>query len=76
MWNEFFKENRDVKTESGTFRCYLTAAEKPGAPLLVLLHGGGFSALSWAHFSVGSLKTPNLAKFNHQFTNFSLIFQR
>ncbi|KFB45558.1 AGAP008336-PA-like protein [Anopheles sinensis] len=51
MWDEFFTEKKDVETKQGKFRVYLTGPSEPGAPLLVLLHGGGFSALSWAHFS-------------------------
>ena len=52
MWDEFFAEKKDVETKQGKFRVYLSAPSEAGAPLLVLLHGGGFSALSWAHFSV------------------------
>uniref|UniRef100_A0A182XLB2 Protein phosphatase methylesterase 1 n=1 Tax=Anopheles quadriannulatus TaxID=34691 RepID=A0A182XLB2_ANOQN len=51
MWDEFFAEKKDVETKQGKFRVYLSAPSEAGAPLLVLLHGGGFSALSWAHFS-------------------------
>uniref|UniRef100_A0A182P8M0 Protein phosphatase methylesterase 1 n=1 Tax=Anopheles epiroticus TaxID=199890 RepID=A0A182P8M0_9DIPT len=51
MWDEFFAEKKDVETKQGKFRVYLSAPTEPGAPLLVLLHGGGFSALSWAHFN-------------------------
>uniref|UniRef100_A0A182TG35 Protein phosphatase methylesterase 1 n=1 Tax=Anopheles melas TaxID=34690 RepID=A0A182TG35_9DIPT len=51
MWDEFFAEKKDVETKQGKFRVYLSAPTEAGAPLLVLLHGGGFSALSWAHFS-------------------------
>lgn len=36
-----------------TFRIYRTKEpEKPG-PVLLLLHGGGYSGLTWAHFCVG-----------------------
>ncbi|XP_058057557.1 protein phosphatase methylesterase 1 [Anopheles bellator] len=53
MWNAFFAEKRDVETGQGKFRVYLSGppVEAGNAPLLVLLHGGGYSALSWAHFS-------------------------
>ncbi|XP_034658638.1 protein phosphatase methylesterase 1 [Drosophila subobscura] len=51
MWNEFFAEKEDVTVdEQRTFRVYRTKKpEKPG-PVLLLLHGGGYSALTWAHF--------------------------
>ncbi|XP_017860790.1 PREDICTED: protein phosphatase methylesterase 1, partial [Drosophila arizonae] len=51
MWNEFFAEKEDVVVdEHRMFRVYRTKKpEKPG-PILLLLHGGGYSALTWAHF--------------------------
>ncbi|KAL9706688.1 hypothetical protein quinque_010206 [Culex quinquefasciatus] len=52
MWTEYFAEQRDVQTGKGVFRVYLTKQPEETGPLLVMLHGGGFSALSWAHFSV------------------------
>lgn len=52
MWSEYFAEQRDVQTDKGKFRVYLTKQPEETGPLLVMLHGGGFSALSWAHFSV------------------------
>ncbi|KXJ72374.1 hypothetical protein RP20_CCG018219 [Aedes albopictus] len=52
MWSEYFTENRDVTTKNGVFRVYLTDKPRSPGPLLVMLHGGGFSALSWAHFSM------------------------
>lgn len=53
MWNEFFAEKEDVEVdEKRKFRVYRTKKpEKPG-PVLLLLHGGGYSALTWAHFCV------------------------
>lgn len=52
QWNEYFAEKKDVLVGNNTFRVYLSApSEKPG-PVLVLLHGGGFSALTWSHFNV------------------------
>lgn len=53
QWNQFFDHRRDIRAEpSAVFRVYshgltLDAQE---SPLLVLLHGGGYSALSWAPF--------------------------
>lgn len=54
QWNEFFEDFIDVKIdEKNIFRCYRSKkAETPDAPVLMLLHGGGFNALSWAVFSV------------------------
>lgn len=56
MWNEYFAEQRDVETKQGKFRVYLSSEPELPGPLLVMLHGGGFSALSWAHFSVRNRK--------------------
>ncbi|XP_058450219.1 protein phosphatase methylesterase 1 [Malaya genurostris] len=52
LWSEYFAEHRDVETKQGKFRVYLSKQTDVPGPLLVLLHGGGFSALSWAHFSM------------------------
>ncbi|XP_075161603.1 protein phosphatase methylesterase 1 [Haematobia irritans] len=51
LWSEFFAEKEDIVVdEKRTFRIYRTKQpEKPG-PVLLLLHGGGYSALTWAHF--------------------------
>lgn len=53
-WNDFFHDMIDVKIdEKSSFRCYRSSpAETADAPCLVLLHGGGYNALSWAIFSV------------------------
>ncbi|CAM6031460.1 unnamed protein product [Sphagnum compactum] len=51
QWNEYFEESRDVVTDRGTFRVYLTKLPQETGPLVVCLHGGGFSALTWSHFS-------------------------
>lgn len=52
MWSEYFAEQQDVETAKGKFRVYLTKKPEQEGPLLVMLHGGGFSALTWSHFSV------------------------
>lgn len=52
LWSEYFAEQRDIQTSRGVFRVYLTKQPEAAGPLLVMLHGGGFSALSWSHFSV------------------------
>lgn len=54
MWNEHFTEKEDVVVDDEhTFRVYFTNRDTDNKqPLLVLLHGGGYSALTWAHFCV------------------------
>lgn len=52
QWNKYFDKYMDVNTDSGTFRLYLLGTE---GPVLLLLHGGGLSALGWSLFSVGYL---------------------
>lgn len=48
-WNQYFSESKDVKiNDATTFRVYTRGTT---GPVLLLLHGGGFSALSWACFS-------------------------
>lgn len=53
LWSEYFSEKRDVVVDGeNTFRVYLSKAPEEPGPLIVLLHGAGFSALTWALFSV------------------------
>lgn len=53
QWSEFFHDFIDVQIDESSFRCYRSKpAETSTAPVLVLLHGGGYNALSWAVFSV------------------------
>ncbi|KAG8137110.1 putative Protein phosphatase methylesterase 1 protein [Naja naja] len=51
-WSQYFESMEDVvvETDSGkdTFRVYKSGSE---GPVLLLLHGGGHSALSWAVFT-------------------------
>lgn len=53
-WSEFFDEKKDLHMENGdVFRVYLKMSSDASAhtlPLLVLLHGGGFSGLTWSCF--------------------------
>ncbi|CAD7004874.1 unnamed protein product [Ceratitis capitata] len=53
LWSDFFAEKQDViLDEKRSFRIYRTKhPQKPG-PILLLLHGGGYSALTWSHFCV------------------------
>ena len=48
-WNAYFAESRDIHVDGETFRVYESGSE---GPLLLLLHGGGFSALTWSLFNV------------------------
>lgn len=50
-WHEYFKERQIVSVEDNTFCVYKSAEPAEKGPLIVLLHGGGFSALTWALFS-------------------------
>lgn len=54
MWNEYFFEKKDVQVDTQhKFRVYLSRSpEEETGPLIVLLHGGGFSALTWSLFVV------------------------
>lgn len=55
-WSEHFAEKKDIQLDEQTiFRVYLSKpSEKPNAPVILLLHGGGYSALTWSHFTVNS----------------------
>lgn len=53
QWSDYFHDFVDVPIDDSSFRCYRSKpAETSDAPVLVLLHGGGYNALSWAIFSV------------------------
>ncbi|XP_072333248.1 protein phosphatase methylesterase 1 isoform X2 [Scyliorhinus torazame] len=51
-WNHYFETMEDIKIANGTsedsFRIYKSGSD---GPVLLLLHGGGHSALSWAVFT-------------------------
>ncbi|XP_063241307.1 protein phosphatase methylesterase 1 isoform X2 [Bacillus rossius redtenbacheri] len=48
-WHRYFEESRDVTVnDTDRFRVYTVGRD---GPVLLLLHGGGFSALTWALFS-------------------------
>lgn len=47
-WRPYFDESKDVKIEENTFHIYTKGDD---GPILVLLHGGGFNALTWAEFT-------------------------
>eukprot|EP00042_Codosiga_hollandica_P031552 m.192871 g.192871 ORF g.192871 m.192871 type:complete len:366 (-) comp53670_c0_seq2:62-1159(-) len=53
QWNAFFDQRHDVPVGSDVFCVY----EKHGTgPTIILLHGGGHSALSWAVFTQAMVK--------------------
>lgn len=72
-WSEYFAEKRDVAIDAThIFRVYLTKPDPtPDAPLIVLLHGGGFSALTWAHFSVKIIIDSHQPQIKIKIINFS-----
>ncbi|CAG0913726.1 unnamed protein product [Notodromas monacha] len=47
-WKSYFESSEMIETKSGNFRVYFGGSS---GPWVVTLHGGGFSALSWACFS-------------------------
>lgn len=50
-WNNYFTSKQDVHVGNNVFRIYLNQDEtNSDYPLLLLLHGGGFNALTWSVF--------------------------
>lgn len=62
-WQEYFDQMEDVNVgpadSTNIFRIYKAGSD---GPLLVLLHGGGHSALSWAVFTVSINATTSTNK--------------
>ncbi|XP_063981736.1 protein phosphatase methylesterase 1 [Diachasmimorpha longicaudata] len=48
QWTPYFTDSKDIAIGDNTFHYYTTGDE---GPTLVLLHGGGYSALTWAEFT-------------------------
>ncbi|RLU25814.1 hypothetical protein DMN91_001974 [Ooceraea biroi] len=48
QWNPYFDHSKDVLVGQNTFHVYIKGSE---GPLLVLLHGGGYSGLTWAELT-------------------------
>lgn len=47
-WNPYFDHSKDVPVGQNIFHVYMKGTE---GPLLVLLHGGGYSGLTWAELT-------------------------
>lgn len=57
-WKQYFHQHADVETDGGTFRVYFSPVpDQLDRPRIVTLHGGGYSGLSWALFTVSSFLT-------------------
>lgn len=53
IWSDFFAEKEDVAVdETRSFRVYKTKKPEKNGPVLLLMHGGGYSGLTWAHFCI------------------------
>lgn len=53
-WNNYFEHKRVVEVDGNKFTTYSLGNVE--SVLIVLLHGGGFNALTWSLFSVRVLK--------------------
>ncbi|ESO07941.1 hypothetical protein HELRODRAFT_75640, partial [Helobdella robusta] len=53
-WENYYDDCRDLKIDDDIFRVYLSGSS---GPVCFFLHGGGFSALSWAVLSVNLLES-------------------
>lgn len=49
QWSTYFSDSKKIKIGDNSFHIYTQGED---GPLLVLLHGGGYSALTWAEFTV------------------------
>lgn len=52
-WSDYFTQKLDIQLDNGdTFRVYLNQDESTNhqLPLLLLLHGGGYSSMTWSVF--------------------------
>lgn len=52
-WDKYFDETKEVQVSpTDTFRVYMSGSE---GPVCLFLHGGGFSALTWACLVVSAI---------------------
>jgi len=47
-WTKYFENKKEVQVQDNTFNVYLAGNT---GPILVMIHGGGYSALTWALLS-------------------------
>lgn len=52
-WTPYFDDSKDIIVGENTFHIYCKGQE---GPTIVLLHGGGYSGLTWAEFTVSIYK--------------------
>lgn len=55
-WDKYFEGEKDVEVGENMFRVYTAGSE---GPVLLLLHGGGHSGLSWAVFTASVMELCN-----------------
>lgn len=52
QWDEYFTSKEDIEIDENTsFRIYKSKESDVKGPVIFLLHGGGFSGLTWSLFS-------------------------
>lgn len=54
LWTNYFQNQFTVETDDENFHIYSTGCT---GPILLCLHGGGYSGLTWALFAVSELIT-------------------
>jgi protein phosphatase methylesterase 1 len=57
QWNPYFDCAKDIQVGQNIFHVYVKGNE---GPLLVLLHGGGYSGLTWAELTVSKMSTNDI----------------
>nr|CAH7753241.1 unnamed protein product [Callosobruchus chinensis] len=53
-WSNYFDKEETIETSKGKFHVYSKGSE---GPILLCLHGGGYSGLTWALFTDEVAKT-------------------
>lgn len=53
VWSEFFSQKEVIVLDEKTSFCvYKSKPPEKEGPIILLLHGGGYSGLTWAQFSI------------------------